>query len=197
MEFACKDVVFHFNKAHLTDSTIPMWVLKFHGETYYVNHVECNVPWSTKETPDNPHTKGSIKVKDCLLQIDDNNDAKLSQLTPEDKQRLKKEPKVPSRIIVTDTKNGAEKLRKALKDGNIKHGPITKYSAMCTTTKYVTEIYSERDMTYLHLMLSDTDLRKLVPNESYYQMYSDPKYQGTSDIDTDAIDWSLEDELEV
>jgi hypothetical protein len=197
MEFACKDVVFHFNKAHLTDSTIPMWVLKFHGETYYVNHVECNVPWSTKETPDNPHTKGSIKVKDCLLQIDDNNDAKLSQLTPEDKQRLKKEPKVPSRIIVSDTGNSAEKLRKALKDGKIKHGPITKFSSMCYASKHVTEIYSERDMTYLRLMLSDTDIRQLMPNESYYEMYSDPKYQGISDIDTDAIDWSLDDEDEL
>jgi hypothetical protein len=68
---------------------------------------------------------------------------------------------------------------------------------MCTTTKYVTEIYSERDMTYLRLMLSDTDIRQLMPNESYYEMYSDPKYQGISDIDTDAIDWSLDDEDEL
>ena len=40
IEFGCKDVVFHFNKKHLEDETIPMWVLKFHGETYYVNHVD-------------------------------------------------------------------------------------------------------------------------------------------------------------
>lgn len=80
IEFACKEVVFHFNKAHLTDQTIPMWVLKFHGETYYVNHVECNVPWSTKETPDNSHTKGSIKVKRCLVRID-NNEAKILPIT--------------------------------------------------------------------------------------------------------------------
>jgi hypothetical protein len=67
-----------------------MWVLKTKGESYYVNHVECNVPWSTKETPDNPSTKGSIKVKDCLLVIDDENTATLSQLTQEDRERLKK-----------------------------------------------------------------------------------------------------------
>lgn len=82
--------MFHFNKGHLTDPTIPMWVLKTKGESYYVNHVECNVPWSTKETPDNPSTKGSIKVKDCLLVIDDENTATLSQLTQEDRERLKK-----------------------------------------------------------------------------------------------------------
>lgn len=82
--------MFHFNKGHLTDPSIPMWVLKTKGESYYVNHVECNVPWSTKETPDNPSTKGSIKVKDCLLAIDDENTAILSQLTAEDRERLKK-----------------------------------------------------------------------------------------------------------
>ena len=70
-ELACKDVVFHFNKKHLEDPSIPMWVLKTKGESYYVNHVDCNMPWSTKETPDNSHTKGSLKVKDCLLVIDD------------------------------------------------------------------------------------------------------------------------------
>jgi len=67
----CKEVVFHFNKKHLEDDTIPMWVVKAKGQTHYVKHVECNVGWSTKETPDNPSTKGSIKVKNCLLTIND------------------------------------------------------------------------------------------------------------------------------
>jgi hypothetical protein len=47
-----------------------MWVLKVKGESYYVNHVECDAPWSTKETPDNPHTKGSIKIKNVDISID-------------------------------------------------------------------------------------------------------------------------------
>ncbi len=81
IEYACKDVVFHFNKKHLEDPSIPMWVLKTHGETFYVDHVECQSPWSTKETPDNPHTKGSIKVKDALLQIDADNCATLTKLS--------------------------------------------------------------------------------------------------------------------
>ena len=50
---------------HLQDSTIPMWVIKAKGETYYVHHVDVDagVGFSTKETPNNPHTKGSLKFK--------------------------------------------------------------------------------------------------------------------------------------
>lgn len=61
-------IVFHFNKAHLQDSSIPMWVIKAKGETHYVKHVDFNkgIGFSTKETPDNPHTKGSIKIKGRL-----------------------------------------------------------------------------------------------------------------------------------
>lgn len=64
--------MFHFNKANLQDPSIPMWVIKCKGETYYVNHVdvEPGVGFSTKETPDNPHTKGSIKFK-ARLKIED------------------------------------------------------------------------------------------------------------------------------
>lgn len=35
-----------------------------------MNHVDCNAPWSTKETPDNPHTKGSLKLKNVDLTIE-------------------------------------------------------------------------------------------------------------------------------
>ena len=63
IEYACKDLVFHFNKKHLEDETIPMWVVKTHGETFYVDHVSADIAWSTKETPNNSHTKGSIKFK--------------------------------------------------------------------------------------------------------------------------------------
>ncbi len=194
MEFDCKDIAFHFNKKHLEDQTIPMWVLKFHGESYYVNHVECNVPWSTKETPDNSHTKGSIKVKDCLLAIDDNNEARISPITPVDKARIRNAKKGITRVIITERNFGATKLRNILKERNIKHGPIKSIGGACTTTFYVTDIYNEVDVTYLALMLSDTDFRKLMPNEGYYRMYDDPKYQGTSDIDLDADDWSDDDD---
>lgn len=59
------EIVFHFNKASLADPSIPMWVLKFKGQSVYVDHVdvEPGVGFSTKETPDNPHTKGSIRLR--------------------------------------------------------------------------------------------------------------------------------------
>ena len=66
----CKSIAFHFNKKHLEDPSIPMWVIKAKGETYYVEHVDCKVGWSTKETPDNSSTKGSIKIKNCSLNIE-------------------------------------------------------------------------------------------------------------------------------
>jgi len=75
-------VVFHFNKKHLEDSSIPMWVLKAKGQTYYVNHVDCNKPWSTKETPNNPSTKGAIKVKKCILKIDNDHNAVIEDWAP-------------------------------------------------------------------------------------------------------------------
>ena len=69
-----EEIVFHFNKKHLEIPTIPMWVVKCRGDTYYVNHVEVSpgVGFSTKETPNNPHTKGSIKFK-ANLEIEENN----------------------------------------------------------------------------------------------------------------------------
>lgn len=68
-------MIFHFNKAHFQNPEIPMWILKIKGETYYVEHVDCNAPWSTKETPDNPATKGSLKIKNVDVTIDENNNA--------------------------------------------------------------------------------------------------------------------------
>ena len=67
------EIVFHFNKKHLTDPNIPMWVIKCRGDTHYVHHVDVSpgVGFSTKETPNNPHTKGSIKIKGYLTLEED------------------------------------------------------------------------------------------------------------------------------
>ena len=70
------EIIFHFNKKHLEDPSIPMWVIKCRGDTYYVDHVDVDsgVGFSTKETPNNPHTKGSIKIKGSLtIETDSNN----------------------------------------------------------------------------------------------------------------------------
>lgn len=63
-------VVFHFNKQHNTDASIPPWVIKHKGQTYYVNHLDSKVGFSTKETPDNEHTKGSLMFRGKLSIIE-------------------------------------------------------------------------------------------------------------------------------
>lgn len=50
-----------------------MWVVKVKGQTFYVHHLESSIGFSTKETPDNPHTKGSIQFKGNI-KITDNDD---------------------------------------------------------------------------------------------------------------------------
>jgi hypothetical protein len=50
-----------------------MWVLKYGGKTTYAHHVSFwNVNFQTKETPDNPHTKGSLKFKNVDVDFREN-----------------------------------------------------------------------------------------------------------------------------
>ena len=185
LELACDDVIFHFNKKHLQDPTVPMWILKAKGETYYVEHVDCRIGWSTKETPDNAHTKGAIKIKHCLLTIDDSNVATLAQLTEHDKIRLRNRDKGITRVVVSERNFGGVKLRDTIKQLNVKHGPIKSIGGACTTTFYVTDILSKNHYTMLSLAMSGTDFRTLKENEGYYKMYDDPKYKDREWIDED------------
>ena len=76
-----EEIVFHFNKKHLEEPTIPMWIIKCRGDTYYVNHVDVSpgVGFSTKETPENSHTKGSIKFKAQLI-IEEKENQKIAKI---------------------------------------------------------------------------------------------------------------------
>ena len=64
--------MFHFNKASIADKTIPAWIFKVDGQTHYVHHGVFEVGFSTKETPDNPHTKGSLKTKGFFSKVEEN-----------------------------------------------------------------------------------------------------------------------------
>lgn len=166
IEYACRDVVFHFNKRHLEDETVPMWVLKTHGETFYVNHVDCEIPWSTKETPDNNHTKGSIKVKDALMRIDKDNTATLTKLTVFDKIRLRNQKLGITRIMFSPNKT----MHLALKNKEFKHSPFKFISARCSSTYIVCDLLNKSDATFATLKYGN-DFRVLMPNEYYYQEY--------------------------
>ena len=169
IEYACKDVVFHFNKKHLEDQTIPMWVLKFHGETIYVNHVDCSIPWSTKETPDNSHTKGSIKVKDCLLRVDGDNNATLTELTIFDKIRLRNQKIGITRVMFRPN----SEFHKALQNNEYKHSPFKNILGACATGFVICDLLDKKQM--LLAKIKYDDWREVKPNESYYQMYDNVK----------------------
>ncbi len=167
IEYACKDLVFHFNKKHLEDPLIPMWVVKTHGESFYVNHVTAELPWTTKETPDNPHTKGSIKFKECLLVIDGENCATISKLSIFDKVRLRNQRLGISRIIFRDYS-----FSQILKDEGARHSPFKVIHGACSTAYTVCDLLDSKMVTYLLLKYSDK-FRILMPNETQYQAYDD------------------------
>jgi len=133
-----------------------MWVLKTRGQTFYIDHVECSVPWSTKETPDNPSTKGSIKVKDCLLVIDDDNNASLTKLTAHDKIRLHNEAKGITRIVCGWHKK--KELEAAIKQSKIKHGPFKQVGGGCGSQYLVTDIHNKSELSFLTLSAGDKSI---------------------------------------
>jgi len=142
-----------------------MWVIKTHGVTFYVNHVTAEIPWSTKETPNNPSTKGSIKFKRCKLTIDSDNCATLSKLGLLD--RNLPTPHLPyDRIIVPMYCD----LTNAIIDREFKHGMIKHVDGACGSEYIITEITNRDDMLMLALKYPN-QYRVLNANEAYYKDY--------------------------
>jgi hypothetical protein len=158
--------VFHFNKKHLEDETIPMWVIKTHGESFYVNHVSADLPWTTKETPDNTHTKGSIKFKECLLVIDPDNNANISTLSVFDKVRLRNQKLGITRIIFS----WGSKLHTALAGNEFKHSPFKNVEGSCGSSYIICDLLKKEEATFAALKYPNS-FRILKPNEGYYQAY--------------------------
>lgn len=160
-----------------------MWIIKAKGKTYYVEHVDADIPWTTKETPDNIRTKGAIKFKDCLLTIDEDNCASIKRLTAHDIARLRNQEQGITRIITAYR----VLLEKILDNSNITHSPIKRYSAGCGTTWYVCDIMKEKDLTILGLAMAGK-YRILMPNEFYYKWYDDPNVDLEEDYEDDIED---------
>jgi hypothetical protein len=144
-----------------------MWVVKTHGESFYVNHVSAEIPWSTKETPDNPRTKGSIKFKECLLTIDPDNCATISNLTFFDKVRLRNQRLGITRIMFTSLQ-----FEKHLKDKGIKHTPFKRVYGACSTAYTVCDLINPKQLLFLQIEHPGL-FRVLMPNEPQYQAYDD------------------------
>jgi hypothetical protein len=176
--------VFHFNKKHLEDPTIPMWVVKAHGVTFYVNHVTAEIPWSTKETPDNPSTKGSLKFKKCKLSIDDDNNATLSKLGLLDRN-LPTPYKPYTRII---TSNGGA-FHRALLAGEFNHSKIKEIHGGCGSSFIVCDLIEEAEATFASLKYAQ-QFRILNANEGYYKDYDKAKDWISEEYD---IDYEFDD----
>jgi hypothetical protein len=74
-----RNMDFHFNKKHLEfPDIVPMWIIKAKGTSWYVHHVDCQTPWTTREQPDNPSTKGAIRIKKGTINIDAEGNAVIS-----------------------------------------------------------------------------------------------------------------------
>lgn len=74
----CRNIDFHFNKKSLEFPFVPSWVVKAKGKSYYVNHVDCETAWTTRETPDHPSTKGAIRIKRGTVHITTDGNAVIS-----------------------------------------------------------------------------------------------------------------------
>lgn len=169
-ELLANDLIFHFNKKHLEDPSIPMWSIKARGRTFYVNHVTCELPWSTKESPDNSHTKGSIKIRKCLLRIDEDNCATILKPTTKDINRLRYK-KPPIRILYN--KQFEQDVSRAIANHQIKQGKILKIKGTCGSDFYITEFYQDTDLTVLTLALPIHAIRILNSYEEYYRIYDE------------------------
>lgn len=160
-----------------------MWVIKSHGVTFYVNHVTAEIPWSTKETPDNEKTKGSIKFKNCKLSIDEENCATLSKLGMFD-GKLPHPKLVVARIIA----NYGGEFHKALNAGEYKHSKIKPVSGGCGTSFIVCDLLDKNEYLMAALKYGNK-FRSLKPNEAYYRLYEESKEWIEEDYDElDEID---------
>jgi hypothetical protein len=184
IEYTLKECVFHFNKKHLEDNTVPMWSLKFKGKTMYVDHIDSTAHWTTKETPDSTHTKGSIKFKNVSLKIDDNNCAIIKQLSTNDMSLLKAKVDDYVRILFT----GKTKTAEFLKTHAIKHTRIKKVLGRCGSTYYACDLKDKDSLVMLQLGLLGGSFRVLQENEPQYKAYDSLDPTPMIDDDFDGID---------
>jgi len=145
-----------------------MWCIKSHGITFYVNHVSAEIPWSTKETPDNPSTKGSIKFKDCKLSIDRDNNATLSKLKFRD--RKLPHPRIANRIIC----GYGNIFHDALEQDEFQHSKIKKVGGGCSTSFIICDLLDKNEALMAALKYAGK-FRILSPNEKYYFDYESEK----------------------
>ena len=75
-------VDFHFNKVVLEFPWMPKWVVKVKGQSYYVDHLESEVGFSTRELEEGS-TLGMIRFRNCEITLNREGIATLNQTVVE------------------------------------------------------------------------------------------------------------------
>lgn len=163
-----------------------MWVLKTHGKTYYVNHVDCQIPWTTKETPDNSHTKGSIKIKNCKLVITSDNCAILTSATPEEIKNHNK----PEVLRIEIREYWKPNLIAALTELEVKYDEFKTLTGSCGNNFSLTQIYDSQVFSLLVLKLTQINgyasgFRQLQENDPHYIWWDNPSQHPEDEDDDD------------
>lgn len=68
LELTARTVDVHYNRGHNEFSFLPRWVVKANGKSFYVDHIESSLPWSTREL-DTGSTKGMLRFRKCRIAI--------------------------------------------------------------------------------------------------------------------------------
>lgn len=139
------------------------------GQTYYVEHVTANVPWTTKETPDNVRTKGAIKFKDCNLLILEGNTAVINPLTDVDRARIRHQSRGLVRILILW--GVFKQVMETIKFQDMWHGAAKQIGTGCGRSGYLIDI-KEKEMLLLTLQHKD-DFSIIPPNHPYFSLYDD------------------------
>jgi hypothetical protein len=70
LEMTADRVDFHYNKGSNEFPFLPRWVLKTKGKSFYVDHIDAEIGWTTREL-DTGNTPGMIRFRKCVLSIND------------------------------------------------------------------------------------------------------------------------------
>ena len=143
-----------------------MWVVKAHGVTFYVNHVSAEIPWSTKETPNNPSTKGSLKFKRCKLSIDGDNCATIAKLG-----LLDRSLPTPQRVYTRILSSNGGSFHNALKRNEFQHSKIKNVYGGCGSSFIICDLLDDAEVSFAILKYPQ-NFRILAPNEGYYKDYA-------------------------
>jgi hypothetical protein len=68
IEMEADRVDIFYNRASNEFSVLPRWVLKTRGKSFYIDHIDATVPWSTRELDAGP-TKGMLRFRKCKVAI--------------------------------------------------------------------------------------------------------------------------------